>query len=79
MVKDLQSLLVSLQHRDYHFNDSPNSFPCAMLLDANRAGSMGKRTRLGVRGRSEATVQILKLYACPLDPLNPHQQYSVTK
>ena len=30
------------------------------------AGSTGKRTWLGVQGRSEATVQIFKLCACPL-------------
>ena len=70
-LKDLQSSLASLWHRDWYFSDEcPNSFPCTVLLNANRAGSMGKRTHLGVHGRSKATVQIFKLWACPLDPLN---------
>ena len=33
---------------------------------------MAKRTQLGVQGRSEATVDIFKLLACLLDPLNLH-------
>ena len=42
-------------------DDSPNSFPCAVLLNVNRVGSTGKRTLLGVQlGRSEATIQIFK-------------------
>ena len=39
----------------------PNSFLCAVLLNANRVNSMGKQTWLGVQGRSEGTVQIFKL------------------
>ena len=50
----------------------PILFPCAVLLNANRVGSTGKRTRLGVQVWFETTVQIFKLCACPLDPLNPH-------
>ena len=73
MIKDLQSSLASLWHGVQHFSDdSPNSFPCAVLLNANRAGSMGKRTWCGVQGRSEATIQMFKLCTCRLDPLNPH-------
>ena len=75
--KDLHLPLVSLRHRDYGFSaDSHNSFPRAMLLNANRAGSTGKRTWLGVQGSSEATVQMFKLCACPLDLLNPHSEPS---
>ena len=48
------------------------SFPCPVLLNANRAGSTSKQAPLGVEGRSEATVYIFKLCAWPLDPLNPH-------
>ena len=68
-----QSSLASLQHGDYHFNaDSPNSFPCTILLNTNIAGSLGKRTRHGIQGRSDAPVQIFKLCTCPLDLLNQH-------
>ena len=50
--KDLQWLaLASLQYGDYHFNDnSLNSFPFAVLLNAIRVGSTDRRTRLGVQG-----------------------------
>ena len=44
----------------------PNSFSCAILLNANRAGSTGKQTRLGVQCRSEATVQIFKIVRLPI-------------
>ena len=51
----------------------PISFrTCAILLNANRVSSTGKQTRLGVQGKSEATVRIFKLCVCLLDPLNPH-------
>ena len=45
------------------------------MLNVNRAGLAGNRTRLRVQGRTcpkRATVHIFKLCACPLDPLNPH-------
>ena len=33
-------------------------FPCAVLLNANRVGSTGKRTRLGVQGKSRRPLTI---------------------
>ena len=39
---------------------------CTILLNANRAGSMDKRTWLGVQGTSEATIQSVKLLNCAL-------------
>ena len=51
----------------------PYSLPFAVLLNANSSGfDRGKRTRLRIQGRSEATIQIFKLCTCPLDLLNPH-------
>ena len=54
----------SLRRRDYHFNDFPNSFPCAVLLNANRVGSTGKRTRLGVQG-DHSNFQIVRFPVGP--------------
>ena len=51
---------------------SPILSRCAILLNANRVDSTGKRTWLGVWDRSKATIQIFKLCACPLDLLNLH-------
>ena len=50
-----ESMSLWVQHGDYSISimTPPCSFPCAVLLNANRVGSTGKRTRLGVQGRSK--------------------------
>ena len=59
-----------------HFSDDfPSSFPCAVLLNVNDRAAGQANTAWGprqVRARSETTLQIFKLCACPLEPLNPH-------
>ena len=82
-LKDLQSSIVSLRHRDYHFNDdSPNSFLCAVLLNANRAGSTGKwtNTAWGPRQvRANLNLKIVRLPAGPAQSTFSSLIYSVTK
>ena len=51
IIKDSQSWWTSLWHGDYQLNaESPNSFPCAALQNANMVSLTGKQTRLGVHG-----------------------------